>query len=122
MENKIIGRVLQVGDTLPIQSKDGQKTYYKRELVLDATRYDSLTGKRGYENYPSFEFSGDKCKDLDNLRTGDIVTVSFDVSGSKYEKDGQVKFFNRVRGYKIEKKTSPMHEPVEEVDEDNMPF
>ena len=107
MANSIIGRVYYVGETQPIQSKDGQKTYYKRELVLDATRYDGLTGERGYENYPSFEFSGDKCNDLEGLQIGDIVVVSFDVVGSKYEKDGQTKFFNRVRGYKIEKKQAP---------------
>lgn len=107
MANQIIGRVFGVGDTQPIQSKDGTKTYYKRELVLDATRYDSMTGERGFDNYPSFEFSGDKCKELDNLTIGDIVVVSFDVVGSKYEKDGQTKFFNRVRGYKIEKRQAP---------------
>lgn len=37
MANQIIGRVFYIGDTNSIKSKDGSKTYYKRELVLDAT-------------------------------------------------------------------------------------
>lgn len=104
MANQVIGRIFQIGNTEPIKSKDGSKTYYKRELVLDATRCDSITGERGFENFPSFEFSGDKCAELDQYKAGEIVTVSFDLQGTKYEKDGQTRFFTRVRGYKIERR------------------
>ena len=106
MANQIIGRVFYIGDTNSIKSKDGSKTYYKRELVLDATRYDGLTGQRGYDNFPSFEFSGDNCQMLSQFKPGDIVTVSFDLQGTKYEKDGQTRFFTSVRGYKVELKQS----------------
>lgn len=110
MANQVIGRIFQIGNTEPIQSKDGSKTYYKRELVLDATRFDGMTGERGFDNYPTFEFSGDKCSELDQYKVGEIVTVSFDLQGSKYEKDGQTKFFNRVRGYKVERRTTQQTE------------
>ena len=75
MANQIIGKVFQIGDTKEIKSKDGSKTYYRRELVLDATRFDGLTGQRGYDNFPSFEFSGDNCQMLNQFKPGDIVTV-----------------------------------------------
>ncbi|MDT3388111.1 MAG: DUF3127 domain-containing protein [Bacteroidota bacterium] len=104
MENKVIGRIFQIGKTEPIQSRDGSKTYYKRELILDATRFDGMTGQRGFDNFPTFEFSGDKCAELDQYKVGEIVTVSFDLQGTKYEKDGQTKFFTRVRGYKVERR------------------
>lgn len=104
MANQVIGRVFQIGNTESIKSKDGSKTYYKRELVLDATRFDGMTGERGFDNFPSFEFSGDKCSELDQFNVGEIVTVTFDLQGTKYEKDGQTRFFNRVRGYKIERR------------------
>lgn len=104
MANQVIGRVFQIGNTEPIKSKDGSKTYYKRELVLDATRFDGMTGERGFDNFPTFEFSGDKCAELDQFKVGEIVTVSFDLQGTKYEKDGQTKFFTRVRGYKVERR------------------
>lgn len=128
MANQIIGRVFQIGDTNEIKSKDGSKTYYKRELVLDATRFDGLTGQRGYDNYPSIEFSGDNCQLLDQLKIGDVVTVSFDLQGTKYEKDGQTRFFTSIRGYKVEPKQvyqpaqPPVHQPYYPPQEDNTPF
>ena len=63
-----------------------------------------MTGERGFDNFPTLEFSGDKCAELDQFKIGEIVTVSFDLQGTKYEKDGQTKFFTRVRGYKIERR------------------
>lgn len=133
MANQIIGRVFQIGDTNEIKSKDGSKTYYKRELVLDATRFDGLTGQRGYDNYPSIEFSGDNCQLLDQLKIGDVVTVSFDLQGTKYEKDGQTRFFTSIRGYKVEPKQvyqpaqsqtpqPPTSQPYYPPQEDNTPF
>ena len=102
MANQIIGRVYQIGKTEPIQSRDGSKTYYKRELIIDATRFDPYTGQKGFDNFPSIEFSGDRCQELDQFKPGDVVAVSFDVQGTFYEKEGVTKHFNRVRGYKIE--------------------
>ena len=104
MANQVIGRVYLIGNTEPIKSKDGSKTYYKRELVLDATRFDGMTGERGFNNFPAFEFSGDKCAELDQYKAGEIVTVSFDLQGTKYEKDGQTKFFTRMKNGKQEGK------------------
>lgn len=111
MANQVIGRVFQIGNTELIKSKDGSKTYYKRELVLDATRFDGMTGERGFDNFPTFEFSGDKCAELDQFKVGEIVTISFDLQGTKYEKDGQTKFFTRVRGYKVERRQMQQPQP-----------
>ena len=133
MANQIIGRVFYIGDTNSIKSKDGSKTYYKRELVLDATRFDGLTGQRGYDNFPSIEFNGDNCHLLDQLKMGDVVTVSFDLQGTKYEKDGQTRFFTSIRGYKVEPKQvyqpahpqipqPPVQQPYYPPHEENTPF
>ena len=40
---------------------------------------------------------------LNGFNMGDIVTVSFSLNGSRSEKDGQVRYFTNVQGYKIEK-------------------
>lgn len=104
MANQITGKIVVIGNTESIPSKDGSKTYNKREIVLDATKFDPYTGERGYENYPSFEFGGDKCSELDHFSAGEIVTISFDLQGTKYEKDGQTRFFTRIRGYKVERR------------------
>lgn len=100
---KIIGKVHQIGNLQTIQSKSGGQPFTKRELILDATRFDGLTGERGFENYPAFEFGGERCSELDRFKVGDVVEVSFDLQGSFYKgSDGVEKNFTRIRGYKVE--------------------
>ena len=94
------GRILAIGNVESIPSKNGDKTFTKRTLVLNCTR--SNFGEV-YENYPSFEFAGRHIDDPVAFKVGDIVTVSFVVQGNKYKKDNQPeKFFNTIAGYKIE--------------------
>lgn len=104
MALKMIGKVFSIGATQSIASKNGGQPFLKREIVLDATRFDGLTGERGYDNYPMFEFGGEKCQELDGFKQGDVVEVFFEVQGSFYkDKDGVEKNFTRVRAYKIER-------------------
>ena len=72
---------------------------------MDATRHDEWTGEPLRENYPSFQVSGaEMCASLDGLIKGEVVEVSFSISGSKYaaRDTGEERFFNRVRAWKIE--------------------
>ena len=41
MANQITGKIHFIGDTIAIPSKDGSKTFYKRELVINATIQES---------------------------------------------------------------------------------
>lgn len=103
MTNEIIGRVYSIGATRSIQSKDGSKAFSTRELILDCTRYDSITGAKMFENYPQLEFSNDRCAELDKFKVGDVVKVFFDLRGSRYtDSSGQTKHFTKVQGYRIE--------------------
>lgn len=104
MANTITGRVHRITPEQTITGKSG-KTFTKRTLILDAARYDTHTGEKKYDNYPSFEFSGDGMKILDAFKEGELVTVSFDLNGRelKDEQTGEVKYFNSIRGYKVER-------------------
>ena len=114
MENQIRGRVFSIGQTQSIQTKNGN-SFTKREIVLDASKYDMYTGEKGYENYPMFEFTGEKCKDLDGYQVGQVVTISFDIQGVFYDdKDGIKKNITKVRGYKIEARTSVQAQPQQQ--------
>lgn len=101
---QVTGRIKSIGATQSIASKNGGQPFQKREIILDTTRFDPYTGERDkYENYPMFEFGGEKCKDLDDYQVGQVVTVSFDLQGSFYkDKDGVDRNFTKVRAYKIE--------------------
>lgn len=102
MANTISGKVHKITEVQEIKGKTGN-SFYKRILVLDAARYDTHTGERMFDNYPSFEFSGDAMKQLDNYKEGEYVTVSYDINGREVkDENGNVRYFNSIRGYKVE--------------------
>lgn len=97
------GVVLAVGQPQQITSKSG-KTFTKRSLYLDCTPHDGITGERSqYENKLLFEFMENKTSLLDNIKVGQVVTVSFDLQGTEITgQDGQPKHFIHVRPFGIE--------------------
>lgn len=97
----INGIIQQIGNTESISYQD--KVFKKRELVLDCSYRNQFTGQIERANYPKFEFTGKHVDDLNGFNIGDIVTVSFSLNGSRSEKDGQIRYFTNVQGYKIEK-------------------
>lgn len=103
MANTITGRIRKITPIQEITGKSG-KTFAKRTLVLDAARYDTHTGEKKFDNYPSFEFSGEAMGLLDKYKDGDAVTVSYDINGREFEDPNthEVKYFNTIRGYKVE--------------------
>lgn len=101
MAFQISGIIQQIGNTESIPYQD--KVFKKREIVLDCSYRNQFTGQIERANYPKFEFTGLHVDDLNNFKIGDIVTVSFVLNGSRSEKDGQVRYFTNVQGFKIEK-------------------
>lgn len=107
MANTIRGKILAIEKIQEIAPKNGnQKPFLTRRVLLDATRFDGLTGERGQDNFIMFEFSGDNDVHVpDNFNQGDLVEVSFRLRGVKYVKQGETKpqYFVHIAGYKIEK-------------------
>ena len=101
MAFQISGIIQHIGNTESIPYQD--KVFKKRELVLDCSYRNQFTGQIERANYPKFEFTGNHVDDLNGFNMGDIVTVSFSLNGSRSEKDGQVRYFTNVQGYKTEK-------------------
>lgn len=108
MANQITGRIIEIGQTVQIPSKNGGSPFTKREFILDATTYDPYTGERSeYENILPLEFSGDKCTELDRFNQGDVVTVSFILQGRSWTNlNGELKRMVSIRCYKIEGRSS----------------
>lgn len=118
MANQLTGKILYIYPAQQIPSKDGSKTIIKRGIVIDCTRFDLYTGARSFENTPMLEFIGDRCAELDKYQVGQIVTISFDVQGTRYRnKDGVEQIFTRVQPYRIELKqtqqpSAPVQQPI----------
>ena len=131
MANKITGRILEIGQTVQIPSKNGGTSFTKREFLLDATTYDPYTGERSeYENILPLEFSGDKCAELDRHKIDDAVTVSFALQGRSWtNQDGELKRMASIRCYKIEvrggvsqsSQASPVQHPVQQPQQNQTP-
>lgn len=60
-----------------------------------------------------FEFSGDRCAELNNFQINDIVTISFEIQGRKWiDAEGKTKYINSIRGYKIEARQQRTSQPT----------
>lgn len=107
MANQITGKIEVIYPVNVMKKKSGDGTFSKREMVLDITGFDPYTGeKKGYDNYAKIEFTGDRIKELDAYQRGEVVTVSFDLQGSKIQdpQDGSIRYITNVKGYKIERR------------------
>ena len=106
----LIGRIIAVDQQQTVASKnDASKTFQRRQVYLDCSRYDSITGEQLSENKPLLEFGGkglDQLNELckQGLKKGDLVAIEFAVQGNTY-KDGQgnTKNFTGIRPYAIER-------------------
>lgn len=99
MAYKITGRVLSIGKIESLTAKSGN-TYTKRDLVITVRKFDQYTGQPTDDegNTPKFTFIGERCKDLDQFKVGDIVTVSFELNGRSYiNRDNQTDYITDLR-------------------------
>ena len=75
MAFQITGKIEVIGATTPITTKNGS-VIYRREFVLDATRYNPDTGEP-WENHPKFELGGNNVNIIDQFQVGQRVTVDY---------------------------------------------
>lgn len=104
MACKIAGRFIALSQVTVVPSTDPSKQpMKKRELYMDCTRYDSITGEMiGKENKVVLEFGGDKVLDKfdhTKLEKGDVINVDFDLQGNQYtDKNTQkMRVFTAIR-------------------------
>ena len=88
-EFKFTGKVFKIGDVVHYGTDDA---YCRRELVLE-------TYERGYINYIAFEFTMKGCSLLDDIKSDNMVEVTF-TPRSNQSKNGT--YFTNLRAYKIQ--------------------
>lgn len=80
--------------------------FQKREMILQTQ-----------EQYPqpiSIEFLQDKIQLLDQVQEGDEVKVGINIRGREWTSpQGEVKYFNSIVGWRIEKSTANSAEPTQ---------
>ena len=97
MSYQITGKLELVGDIVARSSKNGGQPFYRREFVLDCTRYNPETGEP-WGNHPKFELSGNNCKLIEQFKIGQRLTVDFYLKGAKYpdSETGETRYFTSV--------------------------
>jgi hypothetical protein len=105
MSFEINGRLAEKFETQKVSDR-----FQKREFVLEI----KSSGTSGFEfvDFIKFQATQDKCALLDQFSVDDMVNVSFNLRGRKWEKDGQVSYFTNLEAWRIDKMQNQTIEPA----------
>jgi hypothetical protein len=85
--SKFKGEVVFVTPTTSVSDK-----FKKREVTLKS--------QDEYPQYVTFQLTQDKCDLANNLKTGEVVEVQYNLRGRRWEaQDGTIKYFNSIEAW-----------------------
>ena len=105
MSFEINGRIAEIFEMQQISDK-----FQKREFILEIK--ETSSGGFEFVEYIKFQAVQDKCSMIDSLQIDDLVKVSFNLKGRKWEKDGKVSYFTNLDAWRIEKEQSTNESPI----------
>jgi hypothetical protein len=94
MNFELTGKIFEI---YPTQQKT--EKFKSREFVIETSK---AVGDRVITDYVKFQSTGDKCDLLNRYKTGDTVTIHFNIRGNRWEKDGKVSYFTNLDAWRIE--------------------
>lgn len=74
--------------------------FKKREFVV---LKEENNGGSIFTDYIKFQLTQDKCNLIDDVQLQDDIKVSFNLRGTKWEKNGNVNYFTNLDAWRIEK-------------------
>ncbi len=121
MSFELNGRLIEKYDTVVISDR-----FRKRDLVVEKIH---SYGSGEFIDTIKFQLTQDRCEMLDNFDINEDIKVTFNIRGRKWEKDGQVNYFNNLEAWKLEKVTPPTElapppgeSEIPPESENNLPF
>ena len=94
MSFEIVGKIVSKS---PIVQKT--ESFRTREFVVEESH--NING-RIIPNFIKFQLVQDKCNYLDSYNEGDTVKVSFNLRGTRWEKEGKVSYFTNLDAWRLE--------------------
>ena len=94
------------------------ETFKVREFVLEKS--EDISG-RLITNYVKFQCVQDKTAMPDRFNIGDEVKVSFNLKGTRWEKDGKVNYFTNLDAWRMESVKIGQENGVAEVNYNDIP-
>jgi len=113
MSFDITGKLIEKYSTAQVTDR-----FRKREFVIEKKENSSF-GE--IVETIKFQLTQDKCETIDNIKIGDEVKISFNIRGRKWEKDGQVNYFNNLEAWKVEKLSVEKEAPAPPPSYDEIP-
>jgi len=103
---EVSGKIKVLGDIKTF----GDNGFRKREVVI--------TTQEQYPQHLLIEFVQDRCELLDSFNIGENVKISINLRGREWENpQGDVKYFNSIHGWRIEKEDSSGNDTIPSPDE-----
>ena len=93
MNFEIEGKVILKNDTEQISDK-----FKKREFVIEVENEKNSD----WNDFIKFQLTQDRTDLLEPISLNDIIKVSFNIKGRKWEKDGKVNYFSNLEAWRIE--------------------
>ena len=126
MNYEVEGTLIHKEETQRISDK-----FQKREFVIEVENERNPQ----WNDFIKIQLIQDRCDLLENIQLNDVIKVSFNLRGRKWEKDGKVSYFTNLEGWKVEKVSKdagavpPMPDyvqedipPISDQQDDDLPF
>lgn len=125
MNYEVTGRLIVKDDVQAISDR-----FKKREFVIEVENERNSD----WNDFIKVQLTQDRCDLVENMNINDMVKVSFNLRGRKWENNGQTSYFTNLEGWRIEKvsqnnnNTPPVPEfsaaeiPAAESEVDDLPF
>ena len=101
--SKFKGEVVFITPTTSVNDK-----FKKREVTLKS--------QDEYPQYVTFQLTQDKCDLANNLQAGEVVEVSYNLRGRRWEaQDGTIKYFNSIEAWTMSLSSSTENSAVDKL-------
>jgi hypothetical protein len=102
MSFEITGKLIEKYDAAQVTER-----FRKREFVIECRRD---VGANEFIDTIKFQLTQDRCELIDSVEIGEDIKLQFNIRGRRWEKEGQVNYFNNLEAWKVEKIVTEMQE------------
>lgn len=93
MEYRLTGKVAEVYQIIKVNER-----FRKREFVIE---HKDSAGVQPYVDFIKFQLTQDKCDLIDESWLRHDVTVTFNIKGNRWEKNGQVNYITNLNALEV---------------------
>lgn len=106
MSFELSGKIIEIFPENQVSDR-----FRKQEFVIEVN--DSRSGY-DFTDYIKFQLIQDKVDLIKSFKVNQEVTVSFNIKGNKWVKDGRTNYFTNLDAWKIEAKSNEPENPMPE--------